>query len=54
MERPHLRRIHRTVCQHRWDDIEDWARSFHELADLDDHEVLELSRLARGGDRDED
>ncbi len=47
MERPQMRRIHRNVCQHRWDDIDDWARAFHDLADLDDHDLAELSRMTR-------
>jgi hypothetical protein len=46
MEKPQLRRIHRNVCEHRWEDVDDWARSFQELADLDDHELVELSRLS--------
>jgi hypothetical protein len=54
MERPQLRRIQRNVYQHRWDDIDDWAQSFHDLADLDEHELIELTRLTRGEHPNED
>jgi hypothetical protein len=54
MEKPPLRRLHRTLYQHRWQDIEDWTRAFNELAELDDHDLLELTRLSRGDRHEEE
>jgi len=47
-----LDEIRRVVYRHKWASLEDWVRSLDELADLDDEDIEQVERLARG-DRDD-
>lgn len=51
MEKTKLQDMSCVLYRHQWDRIEDWVQSIDELADLSDHEIVDLERLA-GRDRD--
>ena len=46
MEKKKLKDMSRVLYRHQWDRIEDWVQSIDELADLSDHEIVDLERLA--------
>lgn len=40
-------RVTRTVAQHRWADVSDWASALDELADLTDEQIDQVAERAR-------
>ncbi|MCW5700742.1 MAG: hypothetical protein KIT00_12975 [Rhodospirillales bacterium] len=47
------RKLRKTLYDHDWTTLEEWAKNLDELAELDDHDIEKLLDIAVN-DRDED